>query len=760
MANIRNSISLQDHMTPVFRSIMRSMDSTLRLMRQVDRASNNGVQSRAYRSAARDIQRANNELTRMQNNLRRTDSAANKLKTTMNGVGSSISNFKLTNLASGIYLIKNALNALSSGMAIPDNLNQAQYRLGQFDKTGATGSQLYNAVYKTALDSRADLGATADLASRVLISGATKGNGGAAVHMAGLLNKSSLIGGATQEESKRALLQLSQGLSSGVLQGDELRAIREQAPGLTDVLARGLSSMAEKGMLPEKFLDTTVGDLKELGGEGELTADRIIAAFSEMEDYINETFEKSPKTFGQAMTGIATVWKNFFKQMSQSDKALGKMTEKAWELLDYFTSPAGEKFFSDLSTVINTAAGVLLGLVDIVGNAIGKFFEMENAAQILQAAFIGVGVAATAAGIASLVAFLAAHWVAALVIAGVALIAYGLMELGLTAGQVIGGIVGVVLAAVMFIYDLAIWLIMVIVGILIGAVTIVINVVQFIVQLVLWMITTIWQFLRMLDEVFRSIWYGFQVIVGGVCVGIAQIFQALATTVLGILYGIAAAIDWVFGSNLADTVGGWISGLDGAVDDLEATFNANVVDGAKDIGDSWKTWGTNAGAMYAGGGEYDNWNIMDNLANTFTGGMSLAGDAFGLSTSLQVDPMAGWDAGMSMGQGIDDMLGALNTDTEGGLGDLSELLAGIAGDGVKVNGGEIDGIKSDVDISDEDIQLLRDIAARDFLLNVKTVTPKANIKFGDVRETADVNKIMDVIEDMVEEQLATALVVE
>lgn len=760
MANIRNSISLQDHMTPVFRSIMRSMDSTLRLMRQVDRASNNGVQSRAYRSAARDIQRANNELTRMQNNLRRTDSEANKLRTTMNGVGSSISNFKLTNLASGIYLIKNALNALSSGMAIPDNLNQAQYRLGQFDKTGASGSQLYNAVYKTALDSRADLGATADLASRVLISGATKGNGGAAVHMAGLLNKSSLIGGATQEESKRALLQLSQGLSSGVLQGDELRAIREQAPGLTDVLARGLSSMAEKGLLPENFLDTSVGDLKELGSAGELTADRIIAAFSEMEDYINETFEKSPKTFGQAMTGIATVWKNFFKQMSQSDKALGKITEKAWELLDYFTSPAGEKFFNDLSTVINTAAGVLLGLVDIVGNAIGKFFEMENAAQILQAAFIGVAVAATAAGIASLVAFLAANWVAALVIAAVALIAYGLMELGLTAGQVIGGIVGVVLFAVYFIWDLCVWLIALIVAGIIGLVTIVINVVQFIVQLVLWLITTIWQFLKMLDEVFRTVWYGFQVIVGGVCVGIAQIFQVLATTVLGILYGIAAAIDWVFGSNLADKVGGWISGLDGAVDDLEATFNANVVDGAKDVGDSWKNWATDAGAMYAGSGKYDDWNIMDNLGDTFMGGMGLTADSYNYINGAQVDPMAGWNAGMGMGQGIDDMLGALDTDSEGGLGDLSELLAGIAGDGVKVNGGEIDGIKSDVDISDEDIQLLRDIAARDFLLNVKTVTPKANIKFGDVRETADVNKIMDVIEDMVEEQLATALVVE
>jgi len=78
------------------------------------------------------------------------------------------------------------------------------------------------------------------------------------------------------------------------------------------------------------------------------------------------------------------------------------------------------------------------------------------------------------------------------------------------------------------------------------------------------------------------------------------------------------------------------------------------------------------------------------------------------------------------------------------------------------NGGNIDSvgsIKSDVDISDQDIQLLRDISARDFLLNLQTVTPQANVTFGDIRETADVNKILDVIQDMVDEELATSLVV-
>ena len=91
----------------------------------------------------------------------------------------------------------------------------------------------------------------------------------------------------------------------------------------------------------------------------------------------------------------------------------------------------------------------------------------------------------------------------------------------------------------------------------------------------------------------------------------------------------------------------------------------------------------------------------------------------------------------------------------------NDLYSQATGGGVNVAGGNLDSvgsIKNDVNINDEDIQLLRDMAARDYLLNLQQVTPVAHISFGDVRETADVNKIMDVIENMVEEQMATSLV--
>ena len=66
----------------------------------------------------------------------------------------------------------------------------------------------------------------------------------------------------------------------------------------------------------------------------------------------------------------------------------------------------------------------------------------------------------------------------------------------------------------------------------------------------------------------------------------------------------------------------------------------------------------------------------------------------------------------------------------------------------------------EVDISDEDLKMLKDIATREYMLNYKHITPNVNIKFGDVRETADVNKVKKAISKMMEEELAELYLVE
>lgn len=794
MATIRNSISLQDRMTPVFRSIIKSMDSTLRVMRNLDRQANKGTQSKAYRTAERDIKRANNELIRMQNNLSRADKAAGKLATSTGKVSTNMSRMgsgglNLGNLAAGLYLLKNIANTMSGIMETPDTMQAIQYRLDTYDTSSATGNQLFDAAYLAAQRSRSDVESTANLASRILVSGATGGNGAASIDLAETLNKASFLGGSSSEESQRALLQLSQALASGTLQGDELRAIREQAPGLTDVLAKGLSSMAERGALPEKFIGTTMGDLKQLGADGELTAQRVISAFREMGDYVDDTFANSPKQFGQAVTGIANVWKRWLKLMSQGDNALAKINEKAWQLLAWFESTDGMAFMEGLAKGINFIVDAVMQFIDWIGQLINWFKNLENASNILQAVFIALAVVAGAAAVYMIAAWVAAAWPVLLVIALLAIVIYALLQCGVTANEIVGAIAGAIMFLGYVIYGIVVWLVNIVywavalvwdalvglavalINIVIGALTIIGLELQLSSQLILWFITTIWAALVTIYNDYYTLVMGAWGVIKGAVLGIYQLFVWLGQGVLSILYDIATAIDFIFGSNLAETVGGWIDGLGSSVDALNEVLDP--LGEFEDIGNQWSSSYGDLGDMYAGNGKYDDWNITDNMADLGNEGTDRMGEIGRTGVDIMLDPtmldqwaldntlnpMDGWNSGYNFGSGLVD--DSRNLDFNGAIGDMSSI-EDMLNNGVGVGGGDIDSvgsIKSDVDISDQDIQLLRDIAAREFLLNLQTVTPQANVTFGDVRETADVNKILDVIQDMVDEELATSLVV-
>ena len=64
----------------------------------------------------------------------------------------------------------------------------------------------------------------------------------------------------------------------------------------------------------------------------------------------------------------------------------------------------------------------------------------------------------------------------------------------------------------------------------------------------------------------------------------------------------------------------------------------------------------------------------------------------------------------------------------------------------------------EVNLAKQDIEYLKSVAARDFMVNVNTKAPKITNTFGDVKETADVNAILNAITDAVENQLAVSLV--
>lgn len=111
------------------------------------------------------------------------------------------------------------------------------------------------------------------------------------------VGKALTVGGAGAAQKDAVILQLSQALGSGVLQGDELHSLDENASGLMRHVAA--------------YFGKTVGQLKEMGRKGELTSEQVAKAILASKDAIDEEFDKMPLTIDRASTQIS----NFFKKM-------------------------------------------------------------------------------------------------------------------------------------------------------------------------------------------------------------------------------------------------------------------------------------------------------------------------------------------------------------------------------------------------------------------------------------------------------------
>jgi tape measure domain-containing protein len=100
------------------------------------------------------------------------------------------------------------------------------------------------------------------------------------------LNEAVVLSGASAIEAEAGIVQLAQGLASGVLQGDELRSVLEQLPAVADVIS--------------KSLGVTRGELRKLGSEGKITAQVVLDAFKEAREELSERFAKTVPTLGQS----------------------------------------------------------------------------------------------------------------------------------------------------------------------------------------------------------------------------------------------------------------------------------------------------------------------------------------------------------------------------------------------------------------------------------------------------------------------------
>lgn len=122
-----------------------------------------------------------------------------------------------------------------------------------------------------------------------------------------------MIGGGSAASQQAALVQLGQALGSGVLRGDELNSIMEQAPRLSKLIAEGMG--------------TTVGKLREMGKDGKLTALDIFNAIRKGSERLKMEMGMIPWTVDQSVTKMRNSMQRFFSGVEERTGAVSSIAE-------------------------------------------------------------------------------------------------------------------------------------------------------------------------------------------------------------------------------------------------------------------------------------------------------------------------------------------------------------------------------------------------------------------------------------------------
>ena len=238
-----------------------------------------------------------------------------------------------------------SIQSLGKALSISDELVQTTSRLDMMNDGVQSTSELVNMVYSAAQDARGSFSQMADVVARF-------GNNAKdafssseeVVAFADLIQKQMTIAGASTQEAANAELQLSQALGSGVLRGDELNSIFEQAPNLIQNIA--------------DYLDVPIGKIREMAADGELSADVVKAAIFAASDDINSKFESMPMTWGQ-------IWQ------SMQNTALMAFQPVLQRLNDIANSEAFQSFVSMAVEAMAMLANILLNVFELVGTVGG-----------------------------------------------------------------------------------------------------------------------------------------------------------------------------------------------------------------------------------------------------------------------------------------------------------------------------------------------------------------------------------------------------
>lgn len=612
---------------------------------------------------------------------------------------------ELTNTIKRAVAAYISIQSVGKALNISDELVQTTSRLNMMNDGVQTTAELVNMVYAAAQDARGSFSQMADVVARF-------GNNAKdafssseeVVAFADLIQKQMTIAGASTQEAANAELQLSQALGSGVLRGDELNSIFEQAPNLIQNIA--------------DYLDVPIGKIREMAADGELSADVVKAAIFSAADDINSKFNEMPMTWGQ-------IWQ------SMQNTALIAFQPVLQRLNDLANSEAFQTFIQGAIEAMATLANILLNVFEIAAS-VGAFIgdNWSIIAPIIYGVIAALGAYLAIMGIVNAItaisAAIDATKAAADALAAGQTFLWTVQQYGLNAA----------LAACP---------------------------ITWIIVLIIALIAIIFAVCNAIAKMTGIANSGFGVITGGVNV-VIQFFKNLGLTVANIALGIGNAIaalasnmmtafhnaicnvqSWFY--NLLSTALSVIEGICAALNKLP--FVEFDYSGISSAADDYA-----AKASEAAGNKEDYQSISDAFNEGFT-----TFDAF----------QDGWasdafNAGAAWGDGIADKVSNFSLSDVFGQTDIpnvgdytSGFNDAIANSGVGDSIGNIDDntgkIKDSLDVTEEDLKYLRDIAEQEAIN--RFTTAEINVDMSGMQNTVnsgdDIDGFMTKLTDSVNE---------
>lgn len=681
MATIKNTISLQDKMTPILKTIIQSLQSTVDAMGSVDSISN-----QAFKTVQKDVIKAteavnnfNNNLDEIPQSVQQGTSAFSKLQAIVIAINQA---WELGKKAVGLIVGK-----MTQVSAITDQQSRLKAVLSE-------NEDIYNMqqkITKSAMGTRSAYETT--LESAVRLKSAMEEYGvstDAAIRMSELMNKALTLGGTKGSAADSVMYNLQQSLAGGKLRWEDWKIVASNSTYLADVVAKNVGvSRAQLNMLVQ---------------EGKISAADFTDALLAAGQRIDAEFQNMPDTFVDWMTNIKTFTTGKFLEQ-------GGLHDRILEIL------SSDEFLVS----VNIMKKAVIGMFDAVGTVFNY--------------------------IVKIIAFISDNWqTIAPIVVGIAT-AFGLYSASLLATAVATWIANGAAKAFF--------------------VTLLANPLTYIVLAISAVIAIIYKWVQSVGGI-QNAW---EIAQSAILVASQALKIGFFTSIFAIL-GLIDNLKYAW-SIASVAISNFLGDL--KVNVLEIL--QNMINGAIDLINKFintvnKIPGVNIGLVSKL--SFASTAAVENEANR----QARAGDLDRQSTWMQQlheeraeDLQAMKDEMKVLTSNLDSVYASSKSDAlrkaENIAGDmtLDEYSANDADYQKMINaagnptiaGGQLDSIKDAITITDEDIKLLKDVAKTEFINQYTSLKPEMKVTFGDIRETADVGQIMNVIETMVTDAYASVL---